>query len=77
MKLFAWQPQGAGSLSFFVMAEDEAAARAAVDAHIAEGLKKQSIAEGRLDPYDIDGWGTDYYGLTVVEPGVVVMNNND
>jgi hypothetical protein len=32
MKLFAWQPTGHGPLSFFVMAEDEASARVAVEA---------------------------------------------
>lgn len=79
MKLFAWQPKGHGELSFFVMAEDETAARAAVEAHIAEGLaanEQDDWPERSIHSGEIQGWGTDYYELTVVEPGVVLTNHN-
>jgi hypothetical protein len=68
MKLFAWQPTGHGPLSFFVMAEDEASARVAVEAFIqAQGLKG----------YDVGGWDTgDGYEFTIAEAGQVLINDN-
>ncbi len=73
MKLFAWQPQGHGEFSFFVVASREAEARAIVEAAIEQGT-----ADGRtIGEYESDGWGTDYFKLTVAEPGQIVINEND
>lgn len=76
MKLYAWQPSGHGELSFFVIAESEDAARSAVQAHIENGLKKKSFLDGGISAYEVGGWGTDYYRLTVAEVDVVLTNNN-
>lgn len=71
MKLCAWQPRGHGELSLFVCAENEQQAREAV---------KREIARPN-DPDEptryFDGWGTDYYELTVAEPLQVILNEND
>ena len=64
MKLYAWRPDGHGQLSFFVMAESEQAARAAVEAAV-----ERIRGDGRR--YDVDGWGTDYYELSVYAAGEV------
>lgn len=68
MKLYAWQPQGHGDPSFFVMAESIEAATAAVEAQI-----KVDKATYNIDCY---GWGTDYYVLNIADAGVVLMNDN-
>lgn len=56
MKLYAWKPKGHGAWSFFVMAPDEATARAAVEAE---------MAKGDMGLREVYGWGTDYYTLIV------------
>jgi hypothetical protein len=66
MKLYAWQPDGHGQCSFFVMARSEKEARLAVENHIKEHID-----------YDSYGWGTPYYELTVLSEGEVVFNHND
>lgn len=76
MKLYAWQPQGFGEESFFVMAESEEAARAAVDAKIKAAKEHVDDDSGCWEWIDSEGWGTDYYVLTVAEAGVVLMNTN-
>jgi len=65
LKLYAFQPQGHGELSFFTIASSEDEARAAVDKHIKD-----------TDCAWTNGWGTDYYKLTVVEVGQVIENDN-
>jgi len=75
MKLFAWQPKGFGEYSFFVSAENEEKARAAVDKYIADHLDKDD--EEYLSEYSIRGWGTDYYKLTAVDAEQVITNCND
>ena len=70
MKLYAWRPDGHGQLSFFVMADSEQAARAAVDAAV-----ERILREGRR--YDVDGWGSDYYELSVYAAGEVAEHYND
>lgn len=70
MKLYAWKPDGHGELSFFVMAESEAQAVACVEKEI-----DRMRASGKYCYFE--GWGTDYYILTVVGPGVVVINENE
>ena len=69
MKLYAFQPPGHGQTSFFVMAEDEARARACVEARAAE------MRAGWLS-YEVQGWPDDYR-LTVCGPGQIVENSND
>jgi len=64
MKLYAFQPRSYGELSFFVMAESEVEARAAVDNYGTE-------------PHEKEGWGTNYYELTVADAGQVLVNSND
>lgn len=74
MKLFVWTPDSHGQLSFFVMAENEQQARAAVDAHVEMVRHDRSDYIGR-NP--VDGWGTDYYTLDVYDIGEVVEHEND
>jgi len=76
MKLYAWQPKGHGEMSFFVMAGSEEQAKIAVQCRIDAELSKQD-EDNYFSSMDFSGWGTDYYGLTVVTAGVVVMNSND
>jgi len=66
MKLYAWQPDGHGEKSFFVMAEN-----------IVEALEAVLDAIKGLDEYYSRGFGTDYYTLTVAGPGKVILNDND
>lgn len=77
MKLFAWQPDGHGSPSWFVLAEDEAEARKAVDADISRRLALPAGNSERITGYECSGWGTDYYTLTVADRECVLCNNND
>jgi hypothetical protein len=70
MKLYAWQPREHGPLSFFVMADDEADARAAIDAAIeSKGLRGADVDGWR----SADGWA---YQLTIAEAGQVLTNDN-
>lgn len=69
MKLFAFQPRGLRALSFFVVAASEEEARGFVDARIA--------SDPDITEFDCAGWGTEYYEVTVAEPGQVVVNYND
>jgi len=77
VKLFAFQPPHHGPHSFYVMAEDEAAARAAVDAHIAAQLDQ---VEGPwlvgLSSRDIEGWPQDF-SMQAMEAGEVITQEND
>ena len=66
MKLYAWQPNGHGEMSIFVVAESEEIARAKVDEYISTAPKWDYF----------NGWGTDHYELTVLEPGDVITNDN-
>ncbi|KKL67988.1 hypothetical protein LCGC14_2129490 [marine sediment metagenome] len=75
MKLYAWQPKGHGEYSFFVCAEDKEGAEEAVNKYIHDHLNKDD--DEYLFDYCIDGWGTDYYVLTEVEPMTVIINDND
>lgn len=68
MKLYSFQPNGHGQLSFFVMAESKENAIAFVDKYIMENNLK--------DRYETDGWGTDYYECTATDAGAVVINDN-
>jgi hypothetical protein len=80
LRLYAFQPKGHGQASFFVMAANEEEAIAAIDKFIEEEKAKASddeFADVHLDDYDVDGWKTDYYKLTVLERGQVVENDND
>ncbi len=65
LKLYAWQPQGHGECSFFVMAVSKKDAIKAVDEHIKD-----------IDEYYKGGWGTDYYELTVLDELEVIDNDN-
>jgi hypothetical protein len=72
MKLFAYQPKGFGPASFFVMAESEDEAKASVE----EFVRVQS-QQDNVNDFSAEGFGTDYYKLTVLERGQVIMNDND
>ena len=75
VRLYAFQPKGHGELSFFVAAETEEKARQSVDAYIAAHKGKD---DGHyVGDYNTDGWGSDYYMVTVAEIGQVVTNDND
>ncbi|CAN5330454.1 hypothetical protein BH10ACI1_BH10ACI1_33020 [soil metagenome] len=70
MKLYAFQPNGYGQYSFFVMAESEDEARRAVEIYI----EKTFDSTCNL-PYA--GFGTAVYKLTMLGNGEVVSNAND
>jgi len=70
MKLYAFQPNGYGQYSFFVMAENETEAIAAVERHIEETFDSTCNL-----PYA--GFGTNVYKLTVLTCGEVIANAND
>jgi hypothetical protein len=76
MKLFAWQPKGHGEFSWFVLAADDREAREAVDAEIARRLALPSEDIESITCYEVGGWGTDYYRLTVADRGFVLCNEN-
>lgn len=67
MKLFSFKPDCFGPYSFFVMAQSKKAAMQAVNKYI----KKE-----KLDEYDIEGWNTDDYIVTVLDENEVITNNN-
>jgi hypothetical protein len=71
MKLYAWQPQGHGEQSFFVMAESESQAKQSVEKKIKSLIESEDYSD-----YDFTGWGTDYYQLSVVDSETVVINDN-
>lgn len=70
MKLFAFQPNGYGQYSFFVMAENEQEASCAVEQYIKETFDSTCSL-----PYA--GFGTDSYKLSVLDRGKVIANAND
>ena len=76
MKLFAWQPQGHGEYSWFVVAVDEHSARTAVEADMARRKLLPYEDLEHVGELEVAGWGTEYYELTVAEPGQVVVNDN-
>ena len=67
--LYAWQPQGHGEYSFYVAATSEKEAIKAVEKHMEENE--------HIGDYEINGWGTDYYELTVLPIGAAISNEND
>lgn len=74
MKLYAFQPKGHGPDSYFVMAESEQDARAAVLSYIERESKEQ------YDGFHRGDWGkfgTDVYELSVLSVGEVINNGND
>ena len=77
MKLFAWQPDGHGQLSWFVCAKTLDDAKKAIDQEISRRLSLDNNDPDRIRNYDILGWGTDYYALTICAVGTPISNNND
>ena len=75
MKLYAWQPKGHGEYSFFVMAESKKEAIEEVEKYIEKELELNLNSKCGL-AYEIGGWGTDYYDLTVLDPLQVIINDN-
>lgn len=73
MKLYSWKPDGHGQKSFYVVAESYNEAIVAVSSYITSHLGK--FDKEYLTNYCIDGWGTDYYKLTVVDPLNVITND--
>ena len=67
MKLYAWQPRGHGPLSFFVLAESEETARAAV---------AQKIQDNDDLEFDTKAW-PEGYELSIFAAGEVATNYND
>jgi len=72
VRLYAWHPVGHGPYSWFVVAESEAQAKAAVEAE-----QQRLLVSDEITQYEISGWGTDCFTLTVAEPGQPVCNAND
>lgn len=78
MRLFAWQPNGHGEYSFFVVSDTLENATAAVETKIAEWTAAGQDDEGTwFGPSAYAGWGTDYYTLTIADPGKVILNDNE
>ena len=73
--LYAWQPKGHGEYSFFVAASSKAEAIKAIEKYIEEHMDKDD--DHYLDEYNIKGWGTDYYDLTILPIGEAITNSND
>lgn len=73
--LFAFQPNGHGEYSFFVIEKNEDAAINAVNKYISEHSNKDD--RYYIDRCDINGWGTDYYKLTKASIGEVITHTND
>ena len=65
-KLYAWQPEGHGPLSFFVAADSKQEAEESV---------RRYLFENKTDNYDRGGWPLNFE-LSVVEKGIVVANDN-
>jgi len=75
MKLYAFQPDGHGPSSFFVMAQSTEDAKEAIDRFINE--IKQDI-DGRQHQLQLrSDWTTTEYMLTVCEQRDVITNDND
>jgi hypothetical protein len=74
MKLYAYQPKGHGEQSFFTVANNEAEALENITRHIKEKLKEDKY--NSIHPLGYSEFGSDYYTLTVVEPGEVIENDN-
>lgn len=72
MKLYAFQPNGHGELSFFTIAKNEDEAKKVINKYVEDNYLKN----GKLD-YRAGGWGSDYYTLTEIEEGGVIENHND
>lgn len=66
MFLFAFQPEGHGEKSFFVMAESEASAEVSVGEYLTRN-------PGPIGP----GLQSDYYRVTKLGAGEVIENDND
>lgn len=77
MNLYAWQPKGHGELSFFVMAETLDDAIRFVKTEIDRRKNLEYFEDDFITEYEFGRFGTDYYDLTVVGVGVVLINNND
>jgi hypothetical protein len=71
MKLYAFQPQAPGQLSYFVAATSEEEAIAAVRERIDQGVSNRT-----LSLHEVQGFGTPLYELTVLDAGQVVVNDN-
>jgi hypothetical protein len=87
MKLYAFQPQGHGQTSFFVMARDENEARGFINARVAEltateAKLRREANPGMGDerrgwlPYEVQGWPENYV-LTAYDHGEIAENAND
>jgi hypothetical protein len=77
LRLYAWQPKGHGELSWFVVAATEAEAKNAVDREIARRRALPWDDPEHIGASEVEGWGSDYYTLTVAERGRPVDNANE
>ncbi len=62
--------------SWFVMAENEKEAIEFVEKEIKRRKSLKFIDRDHISDYEYGGWGTDYYNLTVVGHGDVLVNDN-
>lgn len=72
MKLYAFQPNGHGEVSFFTIAKNEEEAKKVANKYVQDNY----VIDEKLD-YRVSRWGTDYYILTVIEEGDILENDND
>jgi hypothetical protein len=77
LRLYAWRPNGHGELSWFVVAETEAEAKDAVDREIARRLALPWDDPAHIGVCEVEGWGSEYYTLTVAKRGHPVDNSNE
>jgi hypothetical protein len=67
IKLYAFEPNGNGELSFYTIAKNKKEAFDIVDKYV----KEKHFSNNKFD-YDANGWGTDYYILTECEYGSII-----
>lgn len=77
LKLYAWQPNGHGEFSWFVLAESEAEAKESVEKEIARCMALPIDDPNRITEYETKGLWTDYFTLTIAERGQPVINANE
>jgi len=68
VKLYCWEPKGCGQHSFYVAARSELKALKAV--------KKLILNDEYMGEYEVRGFGTDYYSLTVLPVGTARNNGS-
>lgn len=70
MKLFIWEPQGHGQDIVVVVEENLEKAQAAANQFVEDTIARTGVG------YHYNGWGTEHYQLTTMDPGKVMTFEN-